>query len=227
MKNPLIIAVDGPAGAGKSTIARLVARRLDILYLDTGAMYRAVGLKALRQNISPRSESEVAAMLRETRIDIRFADGEQQVWIDDQDVTADIRTPEVSLAASAISALPVVRLKLVEMQRQIAARQSLILDGRDIGSYVLPDAPYKFFLTAAVDERAQRRLDDLRARGDDAATLSEVKEDMIRRDEQDSQRALAPLRRADDAVLVDTTDLTIDEVVEVVLQRIGQDRDNG
>jgi CMP/dCMP kinase len=230
MNEFITIALDGPAGAGKSTIARLIARRLGILYLDTGAMYRAVGLKALRQGVSVRSEQEMAGMLADTRLDIEFHGDEQKIILDGEDVSHAIRTPEVSRAASDVSALTVVRLRLVELQRQIASRQALVLDGRDIGTYVLPDAPYKFFLTASPPERARRRLLDLQARGDQESTLQQVLDDINYRDAQDSQRSLAPLRQADDAILVDTTNLTQDEVVRVVLGHIrqaGADRQGG
>jgi cytidylate kinase len=222
MTKLLTIALDGPAGAGKSTIARRLARELDILYLDTGAMYRAVGLKALRQGISVRSEADIAKMLDETRMDIVFDNKEQHILLDGEDVSELIRTPQVSLAASDVSALPVVRRKLVELQREIAARQPLILDGRDIGSYVLPDARCKFFLTASEDERARRRLHDLRARGDQQSTFEAIKQDITYRDRQDSQRSLAPLCQAADAILVDTTEMTIDEVVAAILNDIRQ-----
>lgn len=185
MAKMLTIALDGPAGAGKSTIARQIAKKLGILYLDTGAMYRAVGLKALRLGLSMRSEPEIATMLDATGLDIRFQENEQHVWLDGEDVSQAIRTPEVSLAASDISALPVVRRRLVEMQREIAAKQPLILDGRDIGTYVLPDAPYKFFLTASVFERARRRLLDLQVRGDNSTSLEQVQKDIEYRDQQD------------------------------------------
>lgn len=220
MNEYITIALDGPAGAGKSTIAKLIARRLGILYLDTGAMYRAVGLKALLQGVSVRSEQEMTRMLADTRLDIEFHEGEQMIILDGEDVSQAIRSPEVSRAASDVSALTVVRHRLVELQRRIAERQALVLDGRDIGTYVLPEAPYKFFLTASASERARRRLLDLRARGDQDATLQQVLDDINYRDTQDSQRSLAPLRQADDAILIDTTDLTQDEVVQAVLGHI-------
>lgn len=216
----LTIAIDGPAGAGKSTIARMLAKRLGILYLDTGAMYRAVGLKALRQGVSVRSDEAMAAMLEQTSLDILFQDGEQRVILDGEDVSQAIRTPEVSRAASDVSALPAVRLRLVDLQRQIACQLPLVLDGRDIGTYVLPDAPVKFFLTAEPAERARRRLLDLRARGDHTATLAEVQADLDYRDAQDSQRSLAPLCQASDAILVDTTGMTQEKVVRTVLEYI-------
>lgn len=216
------IALDGPAGAGKSTIAKRIAAQLGILYLDTGAMYRAIGLKAMRQGIIAKDEAQVSAMLAQTVLDIRFVDGAQQVWLDGENVSDAIRTPEASLAASDVSTLPVVRRHLVDLQRSIAKRQSMILDGRDIGTYVLPDAPYKFFLTASLDERAHRRLLDLQARGNTTATLEEVQADIAYRDNQDSQRSFAPLKQADDAILVDTTTLTIDAVVATILNLIQQ-----
>ncbi|HAL74094.1 MAG TPA: (d)CMP kinase, partial [Clostridiales bacterium] len=207
MDHRMTIALDGPAGAGKSTIARLLARRLNILYLDTGAMYRAVGLKAIRSDVSVRDEMAVAAMLEHTVLEIVFQDTSQHVLLDGEDVSDAIRTPEASIAASDVSALPAVRLALVRMQREIAARQPLILDGRDIGSYVLPDAPYKFFLTADPAERARRRLLDLQARGDQTTTFAQVLQDIEYRDRQDSSRSLAPLCQAADAILIDTTHL--------------------
>lgn len=223
MDKIMTIALDGPAGAGKSTIARLLAKRLNILYLDTGAMYRAVGLKAIRSGISVRDESAVAAMLEKTHLEIVFQETSQRVLLDGEDVSDAIRTPEASIAASDVSALTAVRLALVRMQREIAARQPLILDGRDIGSYVLPDAPYKFFLTADPAERARRRLLDLQARGDQKTTFEQVLQDIEYRDRQDSSRSLAPLCQAADAVLVDTTHLSIGQVVDVILEKISKE----
>lgn len=214
------IAIDGPAGAGKSTIARRVAEHLRILYLDTGAMYRAIGYAALSQGISPRDADAVAAMLAKTDLQIAFIDGAQHVLLNGEDVTGCIRTPEMSRAASDISALPCVRQYLVARQRALSHVQPLVMDGRDIGSYVLPDAPYKFYLTASPDERARRRLEDLRRTGDQTSTLEAVLADILYRDQQDSTRAMAPLVRAADAVLIDTTHLTIDQVVETMLSCI-------
>jgi cytidylate kinase len=222
MTKPRNIAIDGPAGAGKSTIARLLAERLGILYLDTGAMYRAIGLKALKTGTDMRSEQAMAGLLAQTNLDIHLTPHGQQVILDGADVSADLRTPDVSRAASDVSALPVVRLHLVAMQRQFAAAYDLVLDGRDIGTYVLPQASDKFFLTADIDERARRRLLDLKRRGDQAATLEAVLADVRYRDKQDSERALAPLCQADDALLIDTTGLSIEEVVNLVAARLKQ-----
>jgi CMP/dCMP kinase len=215
----MTIALDGPSGAGKSTIARLLAKKLGILYLDTGAMYRAVGLKALRSGVSVRSEADMSGMLAQTELKIIFSQGEQKIILDGEDVKQSIRTPEVSRAASDVSALKAVRLRLVELQREIAARQPLVLDGRDIGTFVLPHAPYKFFLTASPHERARRRLAELKQKGD-LSTYEQVLNDIEYRDRQDSQRSLAPLCQADDAVLIDTTDMTPDEVIRTVLARM-------
>lgn len=215
------IALDGPAGAGKSTIARKVAEHYGILYLDTGAMYRAMGWKALQSGISPSNESSVSSLLKVTDLDVRFIEGEQKVFVDGLDVSELIRTPEMSKAASDISALPCVRRHLVELQRKIAHKQPLVIDGRDIGTYVLPDAPWKFFLTASAEERAQRRLLQLRSKGDVLTTFDQVQADIAYRDEQDSSRKLAPLRQAEDALLLDTTHMKIEEVVLAIVGKIG------
>jgi cytidylate kinase len=214
------IAIDGPAGAGKSTIAKRIAEHLHILYLDTGAMYRAIGLAALGQGISPRDADAVATMLETTTLTIEFVDGVQNVILNGQNVTGLIRTPEMSRAASDISVLPCVRNYLVARQREIAQVQSLVMDGRDIGSYVLPDAAYKFFLTASPDERARRRLQDLKVAGDETATLESVLADILYRDQQDTTRTMAPLVRAADAILIDNTHFTMEQSVQTMLSRI-------
>ncbi|MGI6325613.1 MAG: (d)CMP kinase [Saccharofermentanales bacterium] len=218
--NQITIALDGPSGAGKSTVAGLLAKKLGILHLDTGAMYRAVGLKALRTGLTTDDEEAVRRMLETTKLEVILSEDRQRVLLDGEDVSTAIRTPEASLAASDFSKLPVVRHKLVELQRQMADRQSLILDGRDIGTYVLPQATCKIFLTAEPAERARRRLLDLQASGDHSATLEQVLQDIEYRDRQDAGRALAPLRQAEDAILVDSTDCSVEEVVDRITSYI-------
>ena len=207
------IAIDGPAGAGKSTIAKILAARLGILYLDTGAMYRAIGYKAIKSGVNVTDLESVEKMLKETDVDVKVADGVQHVYVDGEDVSGVIRTPEVSKAASDISALPPVRHAMVALQRIIAAKQDTVLDGRDIGTFVLPKAEYKFFLTASAEERAKRRYKELVARGE-KCDLDKIRADIETRDYNDSHRALAPLKKADDAVEVDTTFMTIEEVAD-------------
>ena len=213
------IALDGPSGSGKSTVAKRLARELDILYLDTGAMYRACACKASEAGVDLSDESAVEAMLSSLDLRIEYRGGAQHTILDGRDVSEEIRRPEVSMAASKISALGCVRKKMVEMQRKIASEQSCVLDGRDIGTAVLPDAPFKFFVTASVPVRARRRYDELRAKGytvDYDALEKEIEE----RDRNDASRAISPLRRAEDAVLVDTSDMSIDEVVAFIRRRI-------
>ena len=213
------IALDGPSGSGKSTVAKRLARELDILYLDTGAMYRACACKASEAGVDLSDESAVEAMLASLDLRIEYRGGAQHTILDGRDVSEEIRRPEVSMAASKISALGCVRKKMVEMQRKIASEQSCVLDGRDIGTAVLPDAPFKFFVTASVPVRARRRYDELRAKGytvDYDALEKEIEE----RDRNDASRAISPLRRAEDAVLVDTSDMSIDEVVAFIRRRI-------
>ena len=213
------IALDGPSGSGKSTVAKRLSRELDILYLDTGAMYRACALKASQCGIDVSDEPAVAAMLQTLDLRIEYRGGAQHTLLDGQDVSEAIRRPEVSMAASKISALGCVRKKMVEMQREIAKQQSCVLDGRDIGTAVLPDAPFKFFVTASVPVRAKRRFDELCAKGytvDYAALEKEIEE----RDRNDASRAISPLRRAEDAVLVDTSEMSIEEVVAFIRRRI-------
>lgn len=210
------IAIDGPAGAGKSTVARQVARRLGILYLDTGAMYRVVAYKALQTGVSLQDE-EAVALLAEG-IDIHFAAGDPQAVIcDGSDVTGQIRSPEVSRAVSVIAAYPEVRNHLVRIQRLEAAKGSIVMDGRDIGTYVLPEAEVKIFLTASSDERAKRRYMENLQSGK-TGTLQEVMTDIQKRDRQDSEREVAPLKPADDAVILDTTHLAIEEVIQKIVE---------
>ncbi len=205
------IAIDGPGGAGKSTLSKRLAAQFGFVYIDTGAMYRAAGLLCLRRGLSIRKQQEeAAALVSAASIDLRVTDGAQHIFLNGEDVTDCIRTPEVSMAASDVSAIPAVRLHLVDLQRKLAETRDVIMDGRDIGTYVLPDAPIKIFLTASPEVRAQRRYLELKERGkpcDFDTVLAELKE----RDTNDSTRAFAPLKPAEDSILVDTSALTFDE----------------
>lgn len=209
------IAIDGPAGAGKSTIAKAVAKELGLIYLDTGAMYRAVAYAALKNGTDVSDAKCVAALLEGLKMDIRYEDGVQLIFVNGENVTPYLRTPEMSKAASDISALPVVRYKMVEMQREFAATRDVVLDGRDIGTFVLPDANCKFYMTASPEERAKRRFEELRLKGENCS-YDDVLNDIIKRDYNDSHREVAPLKQADDAVYLDTTTLTIAQVVAAV-----------
>ena len=217
------IAIDGPAGAGKSTIARAVAARLGYTYLDTSAMYRAVGLKALRLGVCTQDERAVSFMAEGTDVSVLVENGAQTVLLDGEDVTTLIRTPEVSRAASDVSQWQAVRARLVTLQRAIAGRRSVVMDGRDIGTHVLPGARHKFFVTASVEARARRRLLELQARGS-GKSLEDCVRDIEERDRQDSSRAASPLRVADGAEVLDTTQMTAEQAVEHVIRRVRQDR---
>lgn len=218
---PLVIAIDGPSGAGKSTVARLLSEHLGILCLDTGAMYRALGYKALRMGIEPSDPEAVRIMLGETDMQIDLSDRVQKTMVDGEDMTPYIRTPEASRAASDISTLPVCRDYCVRIQRELATRQALILEGRDIGSYVFPDAPVKFFVTASPEVRAARRMKDLEKAGV-TTTIEEVLQDMEERDRQDAGRKLAPTKRADDAIQIDSGEMSAREVVDIMIDVIRQ-----
>lgn len=213
------VAIDGPAGAGKSTMARRAAQTLNFVYVDTGAIYRTVAYAALSRGISPENGEVVAALLPEIRLDLSWQDGIQHMLLDGCDVTAEIRKPEISDGASKVAALPVVRDFLMETQRNAAKTHSVIMDGRDIGTVVLPDADVKIFLSASPEVRAKRRLLELQAQNR-AATYEEVLRDIKERDYRDSHRKAAPLRQADDAVLLDTSDLSLEESVEAILNLI-------
>lgn len=214
MKNNLQIAIDGPAGAGKSTIAKAVAKRLGIFYVDTGAMYRAIALKSIRLNIPIDHEEVVGKMVRETEIELDHSEA-RRVFCDGQDVTEAIRSLEVSRKVSTIAAYPSVRQRLVQLQRQEAERGPVIMDGRDIGTCVLPEADLKIFLTASLEERAHRRWQELLDAGKEIA-FNEVKQDMERRDKQDTEREASPLLPATDALVLDTTGLSIEEIVDQI-----------
>ena len=213
------IAIDGPSGAGKSTVAKELAKRLDITYLDTGAMYRTVALKSLLIGVDVADVKGVEAMLPSVNLDIKYIDGVQHVYLDGKDVSKEIREHRMSKAASDISRIPAVRLKLVEMQRALAAKYDCVLDGRDITSYVLPNAEYKFFITASPEVRAKRRYDELAAKGE-TIDFSVLLEDIKKRDYNDSHRDFAPLTQTEDSVYIDTSDMTIDEVIDKVLSYI-------
>ena len=218
--NNIQIAIDGPSGAGKSTIAKIIARTLGILYLDTGAMYRTVALKGLRSGVCLSDGDAVAGMLRDTRIDVVYRDGSQRVLLDGEDVSDDIRTNEVSMGASAVSAHLVVRERLVSLQQDIARRISVIMDGRDIGTKVLPNADIKIFLTASPEARAKRRFQELQEKGSLDMTYAALLEEIRTRDQNDSGRIHSPLVKADDAFLLDTTDFGLEEATKAVLALI-------
>ncbi len=213
------IAIDGPAGAGKSSISKKVAKALGYIYIDTGAMYRTVGLKAVRCGIDTKDSEGVASILPTLDIDIRHEGVEQHIFLDGENVSDQIRTPEISMAASNVSAIPAVRVALVELQRKLAENHDVVMDGRDIGSFVLPDAEVKIFLTASVDARAQRRYKELLEKGE-KVDLGAVKEDMILRDKQDSTRAVSPLVVADGATVIDTSKLNFEESINAVIEHI-------
>ena len=216
------IAVDGPSGSGKSTLAKGVAKELGIMYLDTGAMYSTCGLAAIKRRIDPKDDAQVKRLMDEIKLEVKFIDGEQHMILDGEDVTGDIRTPQVSVAASDISALPVVRTAMVEMQRSIARKQSFVLDGRDIASNVLPNAKYKFFVTAKASTRAERRLAELQERGDFSQSYEEVLRDIEYRDEQDMNRLSAPLVQVPEAIVINTDEHTIEGTRDLLLSYINE-----
>ena len=216
MNKHFTIAIDGPAGAGKSTVAKAVARALGAIYLDTGAMYRAVGLYMLRQGVDPKDAPSVSARAHEARVDIRYEEGSQHVYLMGEDVSAAIRENEVSAAASGVSAVPRVREILVARQQEIAREQPVVMDGRDIGTKVLPDATLKIFLTAAAEERARRRFVELQEKGK-PVPYEQLLAEINQRDWDDSHRAASPLMQAEDAILLDSSSLTQEEVTEAIL----------
>lgn len=210
------IAIDGPAGAGKSTIAREVAKKLDFIYVDTGAMYRAMALYFLRQDISAEDEEKISKLCDEVQVSISYENGEQQVLLGEENVNGLIRTEEVSMMTSNISKYAAVREKLLNLQKELAASKNVVMDGRDIGTCVLPHADVKIYLTASVSERARRRYKEQIERGMDCE-LDQIERDIRARDEQDMNREIAPLRQAEDAVFVDSSNLTIDQVVAEII----------
>ena len=216
------IAIDGPAGAGKSTIAKKIAAELSFIYVDTGAMYRAMGLLFLRKGIDSKDAAAIEAAAREADVTIGYENGEQQVYLNGENVTASLRTEETGNMASATSIYPGVRRQLTALQKELAARQNVVMDGRDIGTAVLPDAQLKIYLTASSHVRAVRRYEELKAKGVDS-DLSVIEADIIARDQRDMTREISPLCKAADAVEVDSSELTIDEVVETV-RKLYQER---
>lgn len=220
MKEHFSIAIDGPGGAGKSSLAKAVAKKLSILHVDTGAIYRTIGYAAFARGLNAKDESQIAPLLKTIHIDMAFDEaGRQKMLLDGKDVSREIRLPEISMYASNVSALPCVRAYLLEMQRDIARKRSVIMDGRDIGTVMLPDADLKIYLTASAEERARRRCLELSERGTPEpyeAVLREINE----RDEQDMHRAIAPLREAADAVRLDTSALNFDESEQALLKLI-------
>ena len=211
------IAIDGPAGAGKSTVAKVVAQKLSYLYVDTGALYRAIAFFMQENNYE--DESEIISALGKVKVNLKFIDDSQRVFLGDKDVTEKIRTPQISMRASKISAIPLVREFLLNLQRDLSQKNNVIMDGRDIGTVILPNADVKIFLTATPEVRARRRHKEQLEKGLQSS-YEEVLGDIIKRDYDDSNRAVAPLKRADDAILVDTSEYTFDESVELVLRVI-------
>ena len=209
------VAVDGPAGAGKSTIAKLVAKEKGYIYVNTGAMYRGLAIHFLKKGINPDNKKAVADACRDAQVTIGYENGAQQIYLNGENVTAMLRTEEVGNMASKTSAIPEVRQKLLELQRSLAEEKDVIMDGRDIGTNILPEADVKIYLTASVETRAKRRFDELKAKGIECS-LEEIARDIKERDERDMTREIAPLRRAEDAVLIDSSEMTITQVVEAI-----------
>ena len=220
MKKHFSIAIDGPGGAGKSTLAKAVAKKLNILHVDTGAIYRTIGYAAFSRGLDAKDESQIAPLLKEIQIDMAFDENSgQKMLLDGKDVSTEIRLPEISMYASNVSALPCVRAYLLEMQRDIARKRSVIMDGRDIGTVVLPDAGLKIFLSASAACRAQRRYRQLQEKGIQEP-YADVLRELEQRDYDDTHRAVAPLKAAPDAVHIDTSDLTLDESIDAVCAAI-------
>jgi cytidylate kinase len=215
----MIVAIDGPSGAGKSTLAKHIAKELGFTYLDTGAIYRALALKILRRGVDLDDTASLNAIVNDSDIDLRGRNGQLQVFLDGEDVSAAIRTPEVSQMASKASAIAMVRRRLLDLQRALGRRDNVVAEGRDIGTVVFPDAQVKIYLDASIEERARRRCDELRAAGREVS-LAETISEMEERDKRDSQRDIAPLRKADDAFVLDSSGLTAEGVAEKVLQII-------
>lgn len=217
------VAIDGPAGAGKSTIAKLVAKEMNFIYVDTGAMYRAIALYLLRKGVKPDERDRFADECRGADVTIRYEDGIQQVLLNGENVSGMIRTEEVGNMASASSVDGAVRAKLLDLQRNLAKENDVVMDGRDIGTNILPNADVKFYLTASAKERANRRFKELTEKGQEC-DLEKIKADIIERDERDMNREIAPLKQAEDAVLIDSSDMGIDDVLKVMVETINKKR---
>lgn len=213
------VAIDGPAGAGKSTVARAAAKELGFIYVDTGALYRAVGVYCLRNSIVTTDVDAVGAILEDITVELKFIDGIQHVFLNGDDVSTEIRLPEASMAASNVSAIPSVRAFLFDLQRDIAAKNNCLMDGRDIGTVVLPNAQVKIFLTADPEERAKRRFLELQEKGS-TVTFKEVLDDLLIRDYNDSHREIAPLKPAEDSVVINTTGLTLEESINKIIETV-------
>ena len=224
--NKFSVAIDGPAGAGKSTIAKAAAQKLNFVYVDTGAIYRTVGLAAKKSGYEASDREHVVAMLPSLVIDMRYVDGVQRMFLNNEDVSDAIRTPEASHYASNVAAMPEVRAFLMDMQRQMAAQYDVLMDGRDIGTVVLPNADLKIFLTASAEERARRRFAQLMEKGTDQ-TYEQVLAEIVDRDKRDMERETAPLKQADDAILLDTSDLNQEQSIQAVIDLIAARRKEG
>ncbi len=223
--NMIQIAIDGPGGAGKSTISKAVAAKLGIVYVDTGALYRTVGYYVRQRDTDPKDPEAVGALLPEITIEVKYVDGAQRVYLNGEDLGDRIRTPEMSMYASAVSAIPAVRAFLLETQKEIARKNSVIMDGRDIGTVILPNADLKIFLTASAECRAKRRYEELVAKGQKDVTLEGVMAEMNQRDHQDSSRTIAPAKAAEDAIVLDNSDLDLDGSVEAVIELVRRHTD--
>jgi cytidylate kinase len=214
-----VVAIDGPAGSGKTSTARLIAEKLDIFHIDTGAMYRAVTLKALGKGLTPDQAPDLAAVVRDTDIEFRQERGNMRIYMDGTDVTGSIREERVTASVSAFSAVPGIRRAMVELQRQLSRDRTVVLEGRDIGTVVFPDARFKFYLDASIEERARRRQNELSLAGT-VKTLDELAEEIRVRDEKDSSRPVSPLKKATDAIPIDTTGLTLEEQTDKIVKII-------
>ena len=220
-KNGLVIAIDGPSGAGKSTVARVLAQRLGYIYIDTGAMYRSIGWKTMKERLDPSDENALADLCRRTEVTIKKDNRDPRFFVDGYDVTGEIRTPEMGMMASDVSKSPAVRVRLLILQRELGKNGGVVMDGRDIGTVVFPDADLKFFLEASAEERGKRRYLELKGKGMDV-DLERITQEIKDRDHQDSGRSIAPLRQADDALLIDSSLLSIDQVIDRMLSELAK-----